>query len=195
MTSQYPAKITHKELVDLGRDWLIRPFAACAPYGHSGCGVVLTEITTAALEQPDVLGFSGRLSILIECKTSRSDFNADKNKSFRQDPEVGVGAQRWYLAPKGIIPIDALPPKWGLLEVLPGRSILMTRRAEAQKRDTYAEIVILTSVLRRLNIYPDSHVAIKKYEIQSTKNRATFFIQEEIDNKNEVEANHENING
>jgi len=36
---------THAELVELARDWLIKPFSPCADYGHSGCPVVITEIS------------------------------------------------------------------------------------------------------------------------------------------------------
>ena len=56
---QYPDKITHNELVELGRGWLMRSYAASAAHGHPGCAVVLTEICadTWGGEQPDVLGF------------------------------------------------------------------------------------------------------------------------------------------
>jgi hypothetical protein len=76
---------THAELIELGRNWLIKPYASCAPYGHTGCGVILTELcaATAFGEQPDILGFCTKTTILIECKTSRSDFYADKKKPFR----------------------------------------------------------------------------------------------------------------
>ena len=38
---------THADLVELGREWLIRPYAACADYGHAGCAVVITEIAAS----------------------------------------------------------------------------------------------------------------------------------------------------
>ncbi len=123
-------KITHQELVKLGRDWLIKPYKAGLEYGHGGCGVVITEITTALSEQPDVIGFSGRKTILIECKASRSDFHADKSKPFRIVPETGLGEQRWYMAPQGIIKIDEVPPSWGLLEVTPRRSVQVIKTPE-----------------------------------------------------------------
>ena len=175
----YPEKITHAELVELGMKWLVKPYAACAEYGHSGCAVVISELVTSLIEQPDVLGFNGRKSILIECKASRADFNHDSDKIFRQCPQIGVGEQRWYMAPQGLIPHDRIPPKWGLLEVLPGRQVLVTKKAEPQQRDPLAEIVILLSLFRRLDIPQDGHVAVRKYEIKSDKNRAAFYVDKE----------------
>jgi hypothetical protein len=182
---EHTEKITHIELVELGRNWLIHTFSNAVPWGHYGCSVVITELSTATWggEIPDVLGFCPNKSILIECKTSFSDFNADKNKPFRNEaPEMGIGSQRWYLAPLGIIPIDKVPEKWGLLEVTPGRTILMTRKAEIQERNYDSEQAILISLMRRLKIVNDDHVAIKRYRKLpglESKKRATFYISDE----------------
>jgi Holliday junction resolvase len=181
---EYPEKITHEELVELGRDWLIGSYASAAPWGHYGCGVVVTEISAAtwAGETPDVLGFCPHKSILIECKTSRADFNADKNKPFREEgyPEKGVGSQRWYMAPLGIIPIDKVPEKWGLLEVTPGRAVLVLKRPQIQERNIDSEMTILISAMRRLNVTSDGHIAIKRYQklkgVPESKERASFFV-------------------
>ena len=194
-TGSYPKEITHKELIELGRDWLIKPYAAMAPYGHYGCGVVLTEIVAAThlAEQPDVLGFCSMKSILIECKASRADFLRDKEKPFRVCPESGVGCQRWYLAPLGIIKKEEVPPKWGLLEVTQGRSVLPIVRPEIQERHWQSEISILTSTLRRLNIQHEGHISIKKYTplkgVPPSKNRATFYVNHENDVTGEENEN------
>jgi hypothetical protein len=177
--------MTHDELIEIGRKWLIKPYASCADYGHTGCAVVITEIVcnTWGGEQPDVLGFTNSKcrSILIECKTSRSDFRADKKKPFREFPEFGLGLQRWYLAPIGIIPIEELPEKWGLLEVAKGK-IKVIKNAQIQKRNYESEIKILLSTMCRLNILPDNHIAIKKYEADigfaPSKKKASFIIDE-----------------
>jgi hypothetical protein len=177
--------MTHNELIDIGRRWLIKPYASCAPYGHYGCALVLTELCagTRYSEQPDILGYSTKATIIIECKTSRSDFYADKNKPFRAFEE-GIGGQRWYLAPKGIIPIEKLPDKWGLLEVTSDKKIHVTRPAELQPRDFHSEMKMLISTIRRLNINPDGHVSISKYELpeklgfKPSKKKATFYIGE-----------------
>jgi DNA-binding XRE family transcriptional regulator len=174
----YPEMMTHDELVGLGRDWLIKPYAAMADYGHTGCAVVITEIScnTWLGEQPDVLGFtsSRSRSILIECKASRSDFRADKDKPFRKHPEFGLGLQRWFLAPAGIIPVEEIPEKWGLLEAI-GKKISVTKKAEVQGRNYDSELNVLISVMRRLNLQPGNHVSIKEYKLPSM-NRATFYI-------------------
>lgn len=175
----YPEKITHSELIELGRDWLIKPFRNATPYGHSGCGVVITDLSTAEWETPDVLGFCGKCSILIECKVSLSDFKADQKKPFREHPTIGVGYQRWYMAPEGIIPHDKIPPKWGLLEVTPDRYIHATIHSEPHENNKSSEITMLISLLRRLNIQPCGHVAINRYTILSNKNRATFYVDSE----------------
>ncbi|MDR2782552.1 MAG: hypothetical protein LBB48_01685 [Treponema sp.] len=178
---KYPTEISHAELVELGRDWLIRPYCTTAPYGHYGCSVVLTELSTATYcnEIPDVLGFCPNKSILIECKASLSDYRADQKKPFRMVSENALGLLRWYLAPKGLIPVQEIPEKWGLLEVLPGRSIIAAKKAEPQGRGYESEITCLLSLLRRLDIAPDNHVAIKRYVISSNVNRATFFVDSE----------------
>jgi hypothetical protein len=182
----YPEKITHAELVELGRDWLIRPFHTSAPYGHYGCVVVLTEIVVTNAwggEQPDVFGFCTGKSILIECKVSRADFLTDREKPFRAMMEMGIGSERWYMAPQGVINKGAVPANWGLLEVTQGRHILVIKRPEEQDRNTASEIAILISALRRLKTEPDGHVAIKKYVpdigFGPSKNKATFYIAEE----------------
>jgi len=175
--------ITHDELIELGRKWLAKSYAACAPYGHCGCAVILTELCAATRlgEQPDILGFSTKTTILIECKASRADFYADKKKPFREF-EQGIGGQRWYLAPVGIIPIEALPDKWGLLEVTPDRKITVLVHPIIQARDFHSEMNMLISTVRRLNIMPDGHVGIKKYELpeklgfKPSKKKATFYI-------------------
>ncbi len=66
-------------------------------------------------ETPDVIGFNHQHTVLIEVKTLRSDFLADKKKIFRLYPEQGMGSFRLYLCPAGIINPDDVPDKWGLL--------------------------------------------------------------------------------
>lgn len=106
-----PITFTHRELVEIAYRWVLN---------NTSCGVAIKEVSaySDSNEIPDVLAFgSGGHSILIECKTSRSDFFADRKKFFRQFPEKGMGSQRFYLAPKGLIKIEELPVGWGLIEV------------------------------------------------------------------------------
>lgn len=102
--------LTHDQLVTIAGRWLT----------SNGCGFSFTEmgVPDYTKENPDALGFAAAdLSVLIECKLSRSDFLSDKNKPFRKNPEQGVGDFRYYMAPRGLINLEELPDKWGLLEV------------------------------------------------------------------------------
>lgn len=75
--------LTHRDLVLRAEKWL----------NNAGCHVTFRELCacTSNNENPDVIGWVGGHSIMIECKTSRSDFHADKNKLFRHFPERGMG--------------------------------------------------------------------------------------------------------
>lgn len=95
---------------------------------------------------------------------------------------AGMGDYRYFLAPTGIIKVEELPRKWGLLEVSPEGRVKMVHRPERQEADKRKEILLLISTLRRLKIYDGDHVSIKKFSYE-TKNRASITInseQEEI---------------
>jgi hypothetical protein len=136
--------LTHKELVKKAQAWLTN---------NRRCTIVLTELATRNNETPDAIGFfaSGGASILIECKASRADFLADKNKVFRREAERGMGDHRYFLIPAKLVNPDELPDSWGLLE-------LYDKQVRTAKESTYtaanksAEVVMLVSVLRRLEL-------------------------------------------
>ena len=76
---------THSELIEIGRQWLLRPWNKPWPKPGSeasrgACGVVLTDMTSSSSETPDAIGWHNRGSVLIECKVTRSDFKADQRK-------------------------------------------------------------------------------------------------------------------
>lgn len=100
---------THAALVALGVRWARRQGFSVA-HGELG--------TQSTREIPDVVAFNARCSLVIECKTSRSDFLVDSKKPWRQ-PGNGVGHYRFYLAPEGLLQATELPqtPRWGLIEV------------------------------------------------------------------------------
>ena len=105
----------HNELVERAVKWLY----------SQGCGFAVGELTclTYTGEIPDAIGFKSHFSILVECKTSKSDFRADKKKYFRfEQPQEGMGNFRFYLCEEGVIEPHELPPKWGLLYVK-GKSV------------------------------------------------------------------------
>lgn len=142
---------THEHLVNRAVKWL-KDF---------GCGVVFDDrlqARTESGEKPDALGFKSLVSILIECKASRADFLADKNKKFRENPELGMGDWRFYLTPPGLITADELPEGWGLLychpnkieEVhgIPTNTILVSKKPFTGHHVN--EKIIMYSALRRL---------------------------------------------
>ena len=99
-------KFSHAELNQIACKWLL----------SMGCTIVLSELKTwGTFEIADVIGFKSGFSIVIESKTSRSDFLADKKKPWRKDPKKGMGNYRFFLCEEGIIKPEDLPPKWGLL--------------------------------------------------------------------------------
>ena len=136
-------ELTHKQAVRRIGNWL---------KNSRSCGIVVTELATACHETPDALGFHGMgESILVECKVSRSDFLADRTKSFRAMPESGMGDVRYFAAPPGIIKPDDDLGDWGLLEIRE-HQIKELRPAKPQPAGKRSEVKLLMSVLRRLEI-------------------------------------------
>ncbi|MGA9530052.1 MAG: hypothetical protein WBS24_18205 [Terriglobales bacterium] len=137
--------MTHAKLVEMAVAWLRR----------YRCGVVLSEQACVSGEMPDAIGWKKAChSVVVECKASRADFLADSAKPWRRKPETAVGAERYYLAPHGLISVDELPSGWGLLEVC-GREIEKIRpsvrslRSEAGFRH---EMNLLLASLRRVEV-------------------------------------------
>ncbi|MEH6483081.1 MAG: adenylosuccinate synthase [Pseudomonas sp.] len=108
--------MTHNDLCMIAVKWLKRTNGAGGP----GCHVAVSECRSGwSGEIPDAIGFRAAGhndgSTVVECKTSRSDFLADKKKPHRLDG--GLGNWRYFMAPTGLISPDELPRGWGLLEV------------------------------------------------------------------------------
>ena len=98
--------MTHPQLVALAVRWL-RSYR---------CGVVLSEQSCASGEVPDAIGWKRACrSVVVECKITRADFLADRGKPFRFRPELGLGCERYYLTPTGLLDPGELPQGWGLL--------------------------------------------------------------------------------
>ena len=86
--------MTHAQLVERAVRWL-RAYR---------CGVVLSEQACVSGEMPDAIGWKQAChSVLVECKVTRADFLADRAKPFRLKPEKGVGSERFYLTPPGLV--------------------------------------------------------------------------------------------
>lgn len=111
---------------------------------------VFTEIVTSNNEIPDVIGFASGYSSLVEVKTSRKDFLRDKKKSFRANPEQGMGNYRFYACPSDLIKVDELPENWGLIYVTPNGKCEMIKFPEWQQSNVHAEHRFMYSVIRRL---------------------------------------------
>ena len=140
-------KRKHALLVKRAVQWLRRYYK---------CGVILSEQYCATGEVPDVIGWKGYCkSVLVECKVSRTDFLADAAKPFRQTPEEGMGSQRFYLAPAGVIRREELPRHWGLLE-LHGREVSMAvkpgRKDLRSPAALLKEMNLLLASLRRVEL-------------------------------------------
>jgi len=143
----------HDNLCLLAEKWLKR--LNCKVTFHDGF-----RATTTNGEFPDAIGWRDGLSILIEVKTSRSDFLADKKKSFRSSPEKGMGDWRFYLCPEGVIKPEDLPAGWGLLyakgsRVLKAHGVPPNTKWHTDKPFSgckTSENMMLVSALRRLSI-------------------------------------------
>lgn len=111
--------LTHRHLCSLAVSWLKRPSSRSGP----GCLVAVSETRNWVNgEVPDAIGwrpYGHRLcgSVVVEVKVSRADFLADACKPHRVEASIGMGAYRYYMAPEGVIGLDELPARWGLVEV------------------------------------------------------------------------------
>lgn len=134
---------THKQLVTRMSIWYKNRHQSC---------IVITEMSTAARETPDLIVWrSGAHSTLVECKVSRSDFLSDKDKFFRKQESYGMGDERYYAAPAGMIKPEELPEGWGLLEV-DDKFVREIKEATIKLADKRSECIMLMSALRRLEI-------------------------------------------
>jgi hypothetical protein len=162
--------MTHAKLVTLAVSWLRR----------YRCGVVLSEQACVSGEMPDAIGWKKAChSVLVECKATRGDFLVDRTKPWRRQPETGVGAERYYLAPQGLIAIEEMPCGWGLLEVC-GREVEVTKRSAKNLRSPSGfeyEMNLLLASLRRveLRIEPQSITDFLKWKNRMAEyNRGTL---------------------
>lgn len=140
---------SHAQLVQRAKRWL----------RAKGCKIVLAEFRALCAECPDAIGWQERGSYLIECKTSRSDFLADRGKPHRH--VGGMGNHRYFMSQPGLIKVRELPPGWGLLYVYP--QMVTIEEGTDPKRwncdsyhrfspDLYAERTMLLSALNRLRL-------------------------------------------
>ena len=159
--------IRHSVLVEIARKWLLNT---------KRCGVVVTEMASFAEEQPDAIGWYNSLSILVECKASKSDFNADLRKNSRIGG-IGVGAERYYLTVKGLLNPEEVPDGWGLLEFDGGLVHVVKPPLLGwwKEWDKERELHILLSVIKRIGQTTPVGVSCKCY-YKTSQNKATISI-------------------
>lgn len=144
-----PQKITHKELVNKTGKWLKRHDQNIRV---PNCSLIAEDLVSLNItgEVPDVIGWNGWTSILIEVKVSRGDFLRDKKKLFRIIPENGMGEFRYYCCPDDLIKENELPDNWGLLYVNEKKKINIIKVAEKQESNLVTERSMLLSIIRRM---------------------------------------------
>jgi hypothetical protein len=151
--------VTHAKLVSMAVKWLRR----------YRCGVVLSEQACVSGEMPDAIGWKKVChSVLVECKVSRADFLADRDKPFRQKPQTGVGCERYYMALRSLIRVEELPAGWGLLSVSGGEVEIAKRSAKNLRTEIgfgYEMNLVLASLRRvEVRIEPQSITDFLKWK-------------------------------
>lgn len=136
--------ITHEDLINRCEAWLSNtgkcPYIASERGSHD--------------EIADSLGFGWNGTILMECKVSRRDFLADRQKVSRRVPTEGLGDYRYFVTPWKLIAADEVPEPWGLIYAC-GRSLRTIRKAKfVRDRNLFAyakERRLLLSEVHRMN--------------------------------------------
>ena len=143
----------HDDLTLLGAKWLKQHTKNIIV---PNCREIAIDLSTATItgEQPDIIGWCSWASVLIETKVSRPDFLADKKKSFRINPNLGVGNFRYYLVPEGLIKENELPDNWGML-CYSNSGIEIRRAANKVKSNLDCERTILLSLMRRKRVFQE----------------------------------------
>lgn len=158
--------ISHQSLVQAASHWL---------RNRRKCVVIVTEMVVSALRDvPDAIGWTGGwygdIVIQVECKISRQDFRAESKKR-----NSGLGNERWYFTPPGLLKKEEISNGYGLIEVIKaGRywKFKTVVRGKPFKSNTKAEVYILLSVIRRGRC----DFTAKYYEVPVINPRATITV-------------------
>ena len=142
----------HYELCKLGAKLVRSRKNPTLPF-NSPCKFATVELVCAGAELTDVWGTNGYETVMIEVKTSRSDFLADKRKYARskvaEELNHQIGNYRYYLCPDGVIKEEDLPENWGLL-IYDGKKIQRVKMATKVESSTTMELLHITSVMSRI---------------------------------------------
>lgn len=129
--------MTHDELVKRAAVWLRT---------RRKCPLIMTEAQAdGSREKPDAIGWFAHVrSIVVECKTSRSDFKADAKK------ELHLGNERFYMTPARLVSVEEVKDPYGLVWVYPSGRIVIQKHAKLRDTDHRAEKSLLVAELRRV---------------------------------------------
>ena len=135
--------VTHTDLVHHACRWLA---------GKHRCRPVFAEFQHLySDEMPDAIGWTRRLTHVVECKVSRSDFRKDAKKRHVLAGDC-IGQRRWYLCPPDLIrPDEAEFAACGLLYLMPRgvRVVLKAPNRDPSKKAIREEIDILRQAVKR----------------------------------------------
>jgi hypothetical protein len=97
---------------------------------------------------PDAIGWTPwGVSIMVECKVSVGDFNADKRKPSHRAGRI-PGALRYYMTPPGLLKAENVKGNWGLLEA--GAKVRVIKHATQVTPCLETETRILVAEMRRV---------------------------------------------
>jgi len=156
--------MTHEELRQRAVKWLTN---------RKRCSVVLSEMTSAAWEIPDAIGWKVATSFLVECKVSRSDFRANRNKAHVRS-RSGVGRHRYFLTPPNLVRVEDLaevgsegvePSDYGLLWAADDYIHVVKEATYRSEIDPQSETAMLVSALRRVRTR--EFLTIVPHEVES----------------------------
>ncbi|HXI43904.1 MAG TPA: hypothetical protein VNH83_28235 [Bryobacteraceae bacterium] len=111
----------------------------------------MSEIVSAAWEQPDAIGWKGGWSTLVECKATRADFLKQAHKHTTANG-TGAGTKRFFLCPPAVIDSTELQgTDYGLLYLMEDGRIKVIREAlHRNEVELRREVDMLVSALRRV---------------------------------------------
>lgn len=162
-----PVPITHDELARVGAQWL-----------HRNChNVVLVDPkTTASDEIPDIIGYKGVTSTLIEVKVSRTDFEVDAKKSHRQvngkGNIAGMGQIKYFLIPQEVgISFDEIPDEWGYLVYHKGKikKVKEATKKPFNKDAMSREVPLLLNQLEKVLKYEPTNLFFDHPEVKARR--------------------------
>lgn len=166
--------MTHDELIRRAFTWL---------KNTKSCSIVASELVTGGLETPDLIGWNGWVSTLIEAKISLPDFRADRRKIFRTLAGRGMGVRRYYIVPSDLVDVvlPILPEGWGLLSCTVRRKLVVERLSAVFQPNMQNEILYLSSIIRRIAMRaePLRGINVRCYTYQvETEPRAELYVDQ-----------------